>query len=334
MNRTIILKKLRELGLSDYESKSYLSLMERDSLTVAEAAKIAGIPRQSAYEAMEKLMIKGLCRPKPGDTKKYSASDPDLFRENFSSQIDEEIDADSEDFAKREAAIIEKYESEKNKKLLELHEEKTQVAKQRQAAKESIVNVAKELKPFYEQSRSKSDPLDYIEVLKNPLQIHRKFIELFARAEKEVLVFCKPPFAYVSKKEMEEQWRVQIDATKKGVVVRGIFELPPEDKRKEFFTERDFKQEHTTGDELKFIDELPIKLNIFDNRACMFTVVDPIVNVTSLTMLVTEHEAIAKSFRMLFESVWEKASYHCIVDGREYSPLAKKENRNDDDKDN
>ncbi|MFQ6105075.1 MAG: helix-turn-helix domain-containing protein [Candidatus Glassbacteria bacterium] len=60
MSNPSVLKRLKELGLTDYEAKSCLSLLEKDTLTVTEVSKIAGIPRANAYEELEKLLVKGL----------------------------------------------------------------------------------------------------------------------------------------------------------------------------------------------------------------------------------------------------------------------------------
>lgn len=318
MDKTAILKKLKEFGLSAYESKCYLSLFEKDALTVAEVARISGIPRPSAYETLGKLMAKGLCLAKPGEAKMFSVSHPDLLKDKFHTQIDDTIEADKKDFNKRKAEIIEKYEREKNRKLLQLQDEKTIIDKKRNASKEYLIDIVKDLKPLYEQSRNNNNPLDYISVLKDPRQIHRKFVELFSKAEKEVLIFAKPPFAFTSEKEWSEQKKVQDEATARGVIIKGIMELPPEDQMEAFFEMRSNKKPINKGEKARVIDKLPIKLNIYDNKACFFTLVDPIKERTSLTMLVAEHEALTLSFRMLFESVWEKAKDYYIYKGKRH----------------
>jgi sugar-specific transcriptional regulator TrmB len=54
--------------LSLYEIKCYFALLERGQSAVSELAKTAGIPRASAYEALEKLRVNGLCIISPGVT--------------------------------------------------------------------------------------------------------------------------------------------------------------------------------------------------------------------------------------------------------------------------
>ncbi len=69
MAKSIVLNRFRDVGLTAYEAKTYLPLLEKDTLTVAEVARIAKIPRTNAYEALEKLTAKGLCKEKPGQLK-------------------------------------------------------------------------------------------------------------------------------------------------------------------------------------------------------------------------------------------------------------------------
>ncbi len=333
MNKPLILKKLKKFGLSPYESKSYLSLLERDSLTVAEVAKLAGIPRPSVYEALEKLLAKGLCQSRPGDTKKYSASDPELFKEKYNKQTIEAISEVNDEFDRKEAEIIEKYEREKKRRLEKLRIEKAKLIEKRKTATETILKVTEELKPYYAQSRAKDDPLEYIEILKNPNQIHRKFIELMSKTQKEVLGFSKPPFSPTTSEQQEEQVRVQFEAADRKVIQRAIIQMPPEDEAKEYFDKMlSVDYDGTEFDKNKVIDELPVKLFVFDEKVCFFALEDPIKTKTSLTMLVAKHEAMAKSFKFLFESFWEKAHDYYIIKGQKYylNPEDEKKQKRDD----
>jgi sugar-specific transcriptional regulator TrmB len=194
--------------------------------------------------------------------------------------------------------------------------------------RKAVDELAGKLYSLHKTNKSNNNRLDYIEILKSSYQIHRKFVELFTKTEREVLIFCKPPFAFRSAKEREEQFQAQTDATERGVITRGIFELPPEDQLEDYFNGQAGKPNSNKGDEARVIAELPIKLNIFDNRTCLFTLEDPIKEKTSLTMLVTEHEAMAKTHRLLFESIWEKAINYYVVNGEKIylPPYADKNN--------
>jgi sugar-specific transcriptional regulator TrmB len=72
---------LRKLGFSEYEAKCYLALFGKESLRVNEVAAMAEIPRPNAYEALRKLLAKGLCVSLPGGTRKYAAADPRHFKD-------------------------------------------------------------------------------------------------------------------------------------------------------------------------------------------------------------------------------------------------------------
>ena len=275
MNRILLIEKLKQMGFSDYEAKCYLALFERDSLSVSEVAILAGVPRPNAYEALGKLAVKGLCLAVPGKTKKFTVADPEYLRE---------------------------------KQLEKLHQSLM-------AAQETIDSVAGELLPLYKRRSFDDSPLDYMEILKDPYQVHRKVIRLCNEAHDEILAFSKPPYAFSNKKQREEQRAPQYDALRRGVKVRTIYELPPDDNDKIaiFDAAKPFLE---LGEKARAIEELPIKLIVFDKKTVLFALVDPIIGRPSVTSLVAEHRALAASFSVLFESFWEKAADYYMVGNR------------------
>jgi len=272
-----ILDEAKKLGLNSYQAKVYLALLERESLSVSEIAKISKVPRARIYDTLDSLMIVGLATLKPGKQKKYSASNPIALHNKLNNEIEQQYNEQKETVARSILTFKKKFES----------------------SRKSII--------------SDLNPLEYIEVLKNPIQIHSKYLELFSKTQKEVRGFVKPPFSYTSEEQWHEQNRENDAATKRGVVIRTIYQMPPEDQAEAFFARQMSKQSSTEGDDDRIYDDLPIKLVIFDENACIFTLEDPIKSRTSLTALVTEHEAFAKSFKFMFESVWEKSRDYFIV---------------------
>ena len=81
MNRAERIEILRKFGFSEYEAKCYLALFGKESLRVNEVANTAEIPRPNAYEALRKLLARGLCVSLPGRTRKYAAVDPRHFKD-------------------------------------------------------------------------------------------------------------------------------------------------------------------------------------------------------------------------------------------------------------
>ncbi|MCK9378755.1 MAG: BlaI/MecI/CopY family transcriptional regulator [Candidatus Moranbacteria bacterium] len=72
--------KLKALGLSDKEIKTYLALLELGEATVAEVAKKAEIKRTTTYLTVESLVEKGLVSGLRKKKKQYySAEDPRLL---------------------------------------------------------------------------------------------------------------------------------------------------------------------------------------------------------------------------------------------------------------
>jgi sugar-specific transcriptional regulator TrmB len=287
MERALILKRFKEIGLKPSEAKTYLSLLHRDTLTVSEVAKLAGIPRPNAYHALEELMAKGMCVAKPGDTKKYSASDPLLLVGKFHIQVDEATKSQLQDLTQREKGILEKSE----------------------VTKENISALLEELKPQYDKSRQEANPLDYIEIIKDPYQIHKRFMQLVAGANEEILSFSKPPYSG-PRERLEEQAEQQAEPLKRGLRIRGIYEIP-KDKRQLQWRLESIDAAVNRGEQSRLIDELPMKMAIFDSRIVMFGLEDPVSRRISLTTQVVEHHALVKSLKILFETLWEQAEdYH------------------------
>lgn len=184
-----------------------------------------------------------------------------------------------------------------------------------------------ELGLLFQKNRYNDNPLDFIKVYSTPAQIQAKFLELFSKTKKEVLSFTKPPFAYASIKQREEQYRVQKFATLRGVVIRNIFEAPPPEEAKEFYAVRMAKKIGNEGDEDRELDILPIKLLIFDEKACLFSLKSPLQENKSFVALSAEHETMALSFKFLFEALWEKARNYYMIDGQKHHFSKPKESK-------
>ncbi len=313
MDRALILKRFKEMGLSPYESKSYLSLLEKDTLTVTEVAKIAGIPRTNAYEALEKLLAKGLCLSRPGNKKKYSASDPILLKDKFLARADHAMEVEMANLSKKEKEFREKHETEKKAKLLDLSNKEKKISEENKTAKENINQIIEELKPQNKNSRANVDPLDFIEIIKDSHQIHKKFIQLNDEAKKEVLIFSKPPYSG-PRKELEEQADRQAKPLRRGIKIRTIYELPLNKEEMEW-TFNILKEQVERGENARVIKRLPMKMAIFDMKIVLLAMKDPISTGTTFTTQVVKHTDLAEGLTILFNHIWEQAEdYHIMGD--------------------
>ena len=295
MNTPLTLSTLKNMGLSSYEAKIYLTLLERDTLTVPEISKLAEVPRPSAYEALDKLMSKGMCISKPGHTKKYSASDPTVLQERFFMEAEKSMET--------ELQQLENSFKEKQKEILEKNS----------SLKQNIGNLIQELRPQYQNSREATSPLDYIEIIKDRYQFHKRFMQLADEAKEEMLAFTKPPYTG-PKQRLTEQTEQQAQLLRKGLKIRVIYEIPQDKEEFEWWF-NDIDANVKYGEEARVIKELPMKMVIFDSRIVLFALEDPISKQPSLTAQVIEHAALAKSLKITFETFWERAEdYHILRD--------------------
>ncbi len=285
MNAHTILSNLKNI-LSSYESKCYLALLEGNDLAVSEIASLAGIPRASAYETLEKLMQKGLCIEVPGSTKHYRAADPAVLETRLLMNIDEAREFELQRLHEREIEIIDHTESEK----------------------ERVCELVRQLRPRYEKGRSKTDLLNYIEIIKDPLQIHTRFMQLVAEAQTEILVFTKTPYS-VPRETLREQAGPQQEAIERGVRIRGIYEVPtdPEERSWWYLV---LERARQRGEEFRIIDELPMKMGVFDGSVVIFALEDPVSRRPTFTTQVVRHRALAASLGILFETLWERSREH------------------------
>src|SRR5271156_674956 len=69
-------KRLQQLGLNAYESRSYLVLLGHPKFKALELAARAHVPRQKIYEVLDRLVEKGFAQVIQEKTKLFSAVSP------------------------------------------------------------------------------------------------------------------------------------------------------------------------------------------------------------------------------------------------------------------
>src|SRR5438045_713802 len=80
---------LEELGLSPNEARIYESLLERGESSISEVAINAKIHRRNAYDAVQRLINKGLCfQVFSAGENTYNAVDPDKLTELITERQD------------------------------------------------------------------------------------------------------------------------------------------------------------------------------------------------------------------------------------------------------
>lgn len=251
-----LIGQLTSLGLTTYEARAYVALLGRGSFTAAQVARQAGLPRQRIYDVLDSLVQKGLAFARPGSVVKYASTAPDL--------------------------AIERLVATHRRALEELED--------------TASTIIEELTPAYRSGQEHTDPLEYIEVLRDRGAINERFAELQASVKREILVFTKPPYA-TPPQENVEGLEVTRTHTARAVYEWSVFEHPVVAEGVRRFID--------AGEEARFVESLPLKLVIIDEEIVMFGMQDPVASGGDLTIMVVEHPSLALVLKTAFDAIWE-----------------------------
>jgi sugar-specific transcriptional regulator TrmB len=223
-------------------------------------ARLAGLPRQRIYDVLDGLVAHGLASVAPGRPARYTASPPEEALGKLVARRREELEQ------------------------LEL----------------DVAHTIARLTPAYREGRDANDPLSFIEVLREPAAIGRRFAELEASVEREILVFTKPPYAVEPAENVEGLKLLERKVQARSVYERSIYDHPAHVEAIQTFI--------AAGEQARVVDELPLKLVVIDERVAMFTMQDPVAGEPGLTIMIVEHPALARLLKLAFERVWESGA--------------------------
>jgi sugar-specific transcriptional regulator TrmB len=256
MENVELVSQLTRLGLTSYEAKAYLTLIRRDSFTAAQVARQSGLPRQRIYDVLASLVQKGLASARPGTVVKYAATAPELA-------IDLLLAAHRDELSRME------------------RDARTMVS---------------DLKPAYEAGQVHTDPLEYIEVLRDRRAINERFAELQGAVKNEILVFTKPPYATPPQENVEGLEAVRTHEAR-SIYEFSIFDDPEVTRGVQQFVE--------AGEQARFVPSLPLKLVIIDETIVMFAMEDPVAGSSDFTIVVVEHQSLAKVLKTAYDAYWD-----------------------------
>ncbi|MFE2141706.1 TrmB family transcriptional regulator [Streptomyces sp. NPDC059456] len=253
---------LVDLGLSRYEARVYLTLVRRESYTAAQAARAADVPRQRVYDVLDALVRRNLVVLRPGRVASFSAVAPEL-------------------------ALA---------RLMALQRESLERMDRASGA------LAAALTPLWTAGQTHTDPLDYIEVLRDPKAITDRFASIQEQAAHELLTFCKPPF--VAPAANTEGIRTVRRLRRAGGTARAVYTHDALGDAEVLENVRRFGE---AGEESRFAPELPLKLVVADASLVLCDMPDPMAGTGATTALFIEHPALAACLRMSFLTVWARA---------------------------
>jgi sugar-specific transcriptional regulator TrmB len=174
-----------------------------------------------------------------------------------------------------------------------------------------------ELAPAFAAGREQTDPLDYIEVLRDARAISERFSELQASVQNEILVFTKPPYATPPQENVEG-----LKLTRRHVA-RSVYERAVLDEDPAVV--EGIRRFINAGEEARFVDRLPLKLVIIDEAIVMFALQDPVATDGSgndLTIMVVEHPSLARVLKTAFEATWASGVTLAEAEARRARPAA------------
>ena len=250
-----LVDRLTKLGLTSYEAKSYLALIRRDSSTAAQVARVSGVPRQRIYDVLATLVEKGLASAAARQRGQVRATAPDIA----------------------------------------LGGPRGEPAPAAGEIEQAPPTWSDELQPAFAAGQEHTDPLEYIEVLRDRRAINERFGELQAGIKQEILVFTKPPYATPAQENVEG---LEVAASHRA---RSVYEFSAFDDPEFVEGVRRFIE---AGEEARFVPELPLKLVIIDETIVMFGMEDPVAGRVELTLMVVEHPSLAKILKIAFDAVW------------------------------
>ena len=254
-----------EIGLTEREAKVYITLLSGRMFTVLELQEAVNIPRTKIYEVLNKLVSRNICiEKKLGRNKLYEAVEPKLALER----------------------VLESY-----KKDLERKEE-------------LIKQVSEVFTPIFQNSKSIVNPLEFIDVMKEKGQIHKRYTACVHSTRREMLTFNKGPYACDTSERLGEQEDEEYKLLKRGGSCKDIYEL--NELKEVDWLLNSVKKSLKLGQQARVVERLPIKMLVFDQEKVMFALEQPVLVPNELTMIYIEHKQLAEACSMLFYHLWDQ----------------------------
>ncbi|MBE9030008.1 TrmB family transcriptional regulator [filamentous cyanobacterium LEGE 11480] len=157
--------------------------------------------------------------------------------------------------------------------------------------------MVKALAPLYAAGNDTQDPLAYIDVLSEPNRIVDRGAQLAESVEQSICVF----FTHPSLMSYEDGLKLVKGPIDRGISYRSVYEKSMwEDP-----SSREFIQQcQAWGQAVRFVPELPFKMQLFDDQVTLLSLQDPLAGNPSFTALCVTHPGLAKMLQISFEVMW------------------------------
>ncbi len=152
-------RRLQQLGLNAYESRSYLVLLGHPKFKALELAARAHVPRQKIYEVLDSLVEKGFAQVVQEKTKLFSAVEPSLAIPGYLGRRRQILEQELTDCGRAGGALID------------------------------------DLKALYSEGQGGRGTLDFLRIVTEPAQTAAEYRRMLAEVKREYLEFSRPPYA-------------------------------------------------------------------------------------------------------------------------------------------
>src|ERR1035441_5066676 len=152
-------KRLQQLGLNAYESRSYLVLLGHPRFKALELAARAHVPRQKVYEVLDSLVEKGYAQVVQERTKLFSAVEPSLALPAHMARKRQLAEQELTDHSRMSVALID------------------------------------DLKSVYSEGQGGRGTLDFLRIVSDPAQTAAEYRRMLSEVRSEYMEFSRPPYA-------------------------------------------------------------------------------------------------------------------------------------------
>jgi HTH-type transcriptional regulator, sugar sensing transcriptional regulator len=152
-------RRLQQLGLNAYESRSYLVLLGHPKFKALELAARAHVPRQKIYEVLDSLVEKGFAQVVQEKTKLFSAVEPSLAIPGYLARKRQTLEQELTDNGRAGSGLID------------------------------------DLKSLYSEGQGGRGTLDFLRIVTEQAQTAAEYRRMLAEVKCEYLEFSRPPYA-------------------------------------------------------------------------------------------------------------------------------------------
>lgn len=256
------LQELISLGISEREARLYLVMLEYGETKASDLHRQTGFNRTKIYTTLSKMVVRGMCS--------------------------ERVDGRNRFFTALDPKTV-------------MQTLKQQWEHENQSKFEVAESLFKHLEERYKHNGN-SSLQNAVELIRNPNNIHNRFLRLINASKKEILAFNRPPFAASTRKSQEIQNQAQVEAMSRGVIIKSVIDLEAV-KGKNLEYESIHK-----NDFMRVSPHLPIKLFIFDREKVFIGLPSNVEgSFNHFTMMSVEDAGFAELCGIAFDIIWGKS---------------------------